>query len=252
MCVLTDVDLRARLKEKDEQTRLSISSYDEDCFSPVGYDLRAGGLYASSKDGKLGILGDEQPEAASKKISMLKAKLRRPKIKVADPACIILHPHSTTLVTTLEEITMPQDGSLSAFVFSKVRMVSKGLSHVSTTIDADWRGQLVVAIHNHSRKKIKLEYQQKFCTVVFLENKTKTITKTGKKSGRNDIMIGAFAKTNYLKEYKDWAVIVGFGIFGIVVLLTLVSIFPEKSPAISGVTAILGVIGSMLWSKYNK
>jgi deoxycytidine triphosphate deaminase len=185
MCLLTDTDIVLRMDDPDHKKQLKITPFVDSSLTSVGYDLRAGGLYASSKTGDLGILGE--PEAGGKPATKL-----------------ILYPNSTTLVTTLEEIRMPENCSLTGFLFSKVSKVSRGLSHVSTTVDANWKGRLLVAIHNHSTQKLELDYGETFCTIVFIENRSKPTNVTKRTSGRNDVLIGAFAKDNLLTKYSEW------------------------------------------------
>lgn len=169
MSVLTDADILQQLNSTDG---LRIRNLDEDYLTPVGYDLRAGGLCVSSADGKLQILAKDEK--------------------------IALKPGSTTLISTLEEIEMPMNRGLSGFIFSKVSLVSKGLSHVSTTIDPDWKGRLVIAIHNHSRSAIEISFGQPFCTLVFLTNKSGSQKPSKREGGRNDLFMRTFAQRNAL------------------------------------------------------
>jgi hypothetical protein len=68
---------------------------------------------------------------------------------------------------------MPQDGSMSALIVSKVSQVARGLSNISTKIDPNWAGgELLIAVHNFSRDIITLDYSEPICTVIFFENKT--------------------------------------------------------------------------------
>ena len=90
---------------------------------------------------------------------------------------------------------MPQDRSISGLIMSKVSKVSQGLSHISTTIDSDWAGPLLIAITNHSRNTIKLPVSEPFCTVVFLENKSPASKSSRKPPGRFDILVRQMSTT---------------------------------------------------------
>lgn len=63
-------------------------------------------------------------------------------------------PHDTALVLMREYIKTT--GKIAGTVFSRVRTVSSGLGHISTTIDPYWEGQGLVALNNPSSKSIKL------------------------------------------------------------------------------------------------
>ncbi|MEW6068075.1 MAG: hypothetical protein AB1610_07285 [Nitrospirota bacterium] len=149
MSLLTDTNLKNMICSENtwtDKNKLHIYPFFEDCLTPVGYDLRVGSPYSSALKG--GTF----------------------EIKEGDQIAII--PQDTVLITTLEEVGMPKDRTISALIASKVSKVSKGLSHISTTIDPDWDGKLLIAIHNHSRDTVNLNFAEPLCTVVFFENKS--------------------------------------------------------------------------------
>jgi deoxycytidine triphosphate deaminase len=151
MSFLTDKSLRqmrCSLSEWDrtteKETKIGIEPFSDDCLTPVGYDLRVGENYSSSLKGS-GQISRNNP--------------------------VVIEAGETVLIFSLEQVKMPKSRKVSALVVSKVSQVLKGLSHISTTIDPDWQGKLLIAVHNHSRKSITLEFQEPFCTVVFFETK---------------------------------------------------------------------------------
>lgn len=147
--MLTDTDIRKILCDKLEwkgDNTLRIYPFLEDCLTPVGYDLRVGGSFASRRKGL-------KPLKPGKKIA--------------------IKPGETVLIRTYEKIGMPRNESLSGFVFSKVSIVSEGLSHVATTVDADWEGELLICVNNPTKKRILLNHRKPFCTLVFFENTDK-------------------------------------------------------------------------------
>jgi len=194
--LLTDTDI-AQMKcndpqewknQKDDNPKLYIHPFLEACLTPVGYDLRVGSTYVSF---------------ASK----------GNKIDVNATSPVIIKPGDTALITTLEEIRMPKNNKFSALISSKVSKVSKGLSSLSTTIDPDWEGTLLITLHNNSQEVVKLKYEETFCTVVFFENKSASTKESNHNSGREDIIIERFHTDYQLleserkkKKYRKFAI----------------------------------------------
>lgn len=65
-----------------------------------------------------------------------------------------LRPHETVLVLTRETIWVSK--FIGGTFHSKVSLVTRGLGHVSTTLDPGWNGQLLVPLNNPTREKIKI------------------------------------------------------------------------------------------------
>jgi len=173
MSLLTDTDIRAILAPADknwaDKDKLYIYPFEENSLTPIGYDLRVGSPYASSIDGQL---FDLKPDNS-----------------------IVIIPGDTLLITTLEDVGMPKNRKYSAFITSKVSKVAKGLSHISTNIDPDWEGRLLIALHNPSKNTVFLKYSETFCTINFIENKSPSTKNCGKERGRTDILIQQFVKS---------------------------------------------------------
>lgn len=151
MSVLTDTDLR-RITCFDE-TQLSedkillIQNGSEDCFTPMGYDLRVGGFY--------------------------KTFIAKPNLVTLDENKIVeIKPGDIALIGTLENIKMPKNGLISALILSRVSQVSKGLSNISTKVDPGWEGELLIPVQNFSRDTIRLNYKDKLCTIIFFRNES--------------------------------------------------------------------------------
>jgi deoxycytidine triphosphate deaminase len=173
MSLLTDTDLNKILNtELGEATEdsLTIYPYSKDSLTPVGYDLRVGKTIANSD------------------------RLGRKTLSEGD--CFTISPGSTALITTLENISMPKKRSISGLIESKVSKVSRGLSHISTTVDPDWNGNLLIAIHNHSSEKIKLTYGEAFCTIIFIANQSPSTKVCNKQPGRLDVLMEKFDQEN--------------------------------------------------------
>ena len=175
MSLLTDTDLEKIIgtdREWSNKDTLHIYPYDPNCMTPVGYDVRVGSQYASAIDAKIYRLNENDD------------------VKIV--------PGDTVLITTLENIEMPSNRKLSAFITSKVSKVSQGLSHISTNIDPDWRGNLLIAIHNPSHSKVNLKYGEPFCTLNFIENISASTRECGKEPGRTDVLL-----TNFVDDVKE-------------------------------------------------
>jgi deoxycytidine triphosphate deaminase len=178
MSLLTDTDLRTGTcieKDWSDKNKIHIFPYEEECLTPVGYDVRVGNRYASAIDAKLYSLakGDK----------------------------VVVKPQDTVLITTLETIEMPINRKVSAFITSKVSKVSKGLSHISTNIDPDWRGNLLIAIHNPSTRTVSLDHGEAFCTLNFILNNSPSTKDCGKEPGRSDVLLSGFVED--VKQSRD-------------------------------------------------
>ena len=121
---------------------------------------------------------------------------------------------------------MPENRDISGFVMSRVSMVSRGLSSISTTVDADWRGKLLLAVTNLSNAEICLNHAEPICALVLFENKTPITGASEKYSNRSDILKKIFSDRlealkarrykEYLASFFAFAMFagVGYAIFG--------------------------------------
>lgn len=194
MSFLTDTDLKKIViddRNCEDSEKLIISPFSNTSLTPVGYDLRVGSPYVTTGEKIVKNISENEE--------------------------IILLPTSTSLITTLEYIKMPENRCYSGLIASKVSKVSKGLSHISTTVDADWKGKLLIAVHNHSAKKITLRYGETFCTMVLFINKSPTTEKSSHDAGRSDLLLSQFAEdsTQEQKRRKLLRLIPPFTIFSI-------------------------------------
>jgi deoxycytidine triphosphate deaminase len=159
MSILTDTDLEPLI---DSSGELVISPFNQECLTPVGYDLRIGKTYTTSD-------------------------IKQVRRNLNEGESITLKPGTTALISTLEYVQMPKSRTVSGLIESRVSQVSKGLSHVSTTVDPDWRGHLLIAIHNHAVEEVKLKYGETFCTIVFLKNESPATRDSNKHPDRLDV-----------------------------------------------------------------
>jgi len=229
MSLLTDTDLKNIICSESNWTdrnKLHIHPFFEDCLTPVGYDLRIGSPYSSAlKGGTFKIKEDEK---------------------------IAISPGDTVLITTLEKVGMPKNRTVSALIVSKVSKVSKGLSHVSTTIDPDWEGNLLITIHNHSRENVNLNFAEPFCTTVFFENKSPSTKDCEKAAGRLDIFLNEWV--NVTQKVQRKSIVKGLVPIAIIAIMGgLGYLIFGNNPGFVAMTAIgvgLSQIATLLTKRY--
>lgn len=114
-------------------------------ITPVGYDLRVGDRAVSGDRGKMNIT-------------------------ITNP--LRIHPGEHVVIWTAEDIRFER--RIGATIHSRVRMVSRGLSHISTTIDPTWpgnrreegAGRLGIHVVNLLDEPVTLSLLESFCTVM--------------------------------------------------------------------------------------
>lgn len=210
MSFLTDADWE---ELKDE---LKVVPFSEDFLTPVGYDIGIGSsISLSSNPERKELLHEEK---------------------------FIVEPGDTVFISSLERIEMPGDKSLSGMVVSKVSISATGLVHDTTTIDADWKGNLLIVMHNLSQKPIELMQGQRICTIVFFKNQTNSKKPSFKEDNRNDVLLKTFnANTKSYKKKKTRKTAFAF----IVPIICFVAgfIYFGNAPGIIASVAIGSVIG---------
>lgn len=142
--MLSDKDIKAALEAGD----IVITPFSDGSLTPVGYDLRVG-EYAFSWDRKKVI---NIPELRDEKL--------------------VIGPGDSVIISTYEKIGLSP--KIGGTVHSIVRLVTEGLSHVSTTLDPGWPGprvaypeggHLLVRLHNTRKARLRLKHGERFCTV---------------------------------------------------------------------------------------
>lgn len=124
--------------------------------------------------------------------------------RVYDPFTnkVTLPPKSTVLMATNEVIWVSK--KISGTYHSKVKLVSKGVGHIGTTLDPEYLGISIIAVHNHSNQDILLEAgQDTFASLVFDYLRTKSSAEHDNRPGRPDLIatIGSVSEDNrWLEE----------------------------------------------------
>jgi len=209
MSILTDVDIRDLLDKK----RLLIEPFCENCLTPIGYDLRVGRTYKSASATKGENLNDHEK--------------------------ICIAPRETVLIHTFEKVIMPKDKTISALVLSKVSLVSKGIAHIATTVDADWdQEEFLVAITNNSNKNIFLKSKDQLCTIVFFTNLSPSSKPSDKEPRRNDIYLKKFHKQESIQKRKKLLIrLIPTAILVSFVLFAVLYFGPDKTETVTTITA---------------
>lgn len=100
---------------------------------------------------------------------------------------LTIPPQSTALIETLEAIWV--SSKISGTYHSKVGLVSKGLSHIGTTLDPEYIGSSLIAIHNHSSERVELLAERDtFVSLIFHYVNSEATIKPGNLPGRPDIL----------------------------------------------------------------
>lgn len=157
MAVMTDVTIRKLVKNK----RIQIVPFTEEGLTPVGYDV------------------------FSSDITMIR---QAGVTRLVDPVggCFIVPAGAQFLAMTREQIALAPN--VAATIHSQVRLVSLGMSHISTTIDPGWDGRLLLAMVNLSGAELKIEADQAIATIVFHTVTAPSKKRHGRAAGRIDII----------------------------------------------------------------
>ena len=79
---------------------------------------------------------------------------------------IIIPPNSTAVIETHETIWVSQ--KIAGTYHSRVSQVSHGTGHIGTTLDPNYIGPSLIAVHNHSKEAIKISSEtEPFLTLTF-------------------------------------------------------------------------------------
>lgn len=87
------------------------------------------------------------------------------KKKIGDGNYINIATGDTALIYTEESIYISH--RIGGSYHSKVTLVSRGAGHIGTTLDAQYIGCSIIAIHNHSKSNLKLKVGSEFVTLQF-------------------------------------------------------------------------------------
>lgn len=78
---------------------------------------------------------------------------------------IIIPANDTAIILTNESIYVSE--KICGTYHPKVSLISKGLSHISTTLDPNFIGISVISIHNNTNEEIKIDVNCPFISIMF-------------------------------------------------------------------------------------
>lgn len=169
MCIVTDriletlvVDNRDEWGRNDEtkRSRLLIENFDlANNLTPIGYDLRVGAKFfrMSTKNTEFETLSPE--------------------------GILTIRPGELMAIETLEYVGMPQSKQYSGLIVSKVSIVNRGLSHISTSLDPDYQGHLIITVGNMTGRDVELSHGAALCTMILMRNEEPASRDCGKTPG---------------------------------------------------------------------
>jgi len=162
---LTDKDIDLLLDNE-----IVIHPYSEKNLTPVGYNLSFSKfIYSLTTHTFVNIIDNGK-----------------------DPAHFLIKPNETVLILTKETIWVSRN--IGGTFHSKVSMVTQGLTHVSTTLDPGWQGQLLVPITNSTRQKHKIDIMNMngeyltFITLVLHRSENTSCIGNDNQSARLDLL----------------------------------------------------------------
>lgn len=100
------------------------------------------------------------------------------------------------------------DRTLAGTFHSKVARVSEGLGHISTTLDATWKGQLLISVNNPTSKRIKFDLDKSGGNIMTLMLHKLNSPVTGdnihdNNKGRCELLISHFAEPLSNSSYRE-------------------------------------------------
>jgi len=155
MSLLTDRDI-TKLQGKD----IVIDNYVPEGLTPIGYDFHVGDFVYCLDSHNLLEPVDEN---------------------------YMLPPESTILILTKESLWVSKN--IAGLIHSKVSLVTKGFSHIATTVDPNWFGPLLITLRNNNKTETPLKKEGPFVTLVMFKVSTPTETKHNKPASRADLLI---------------------------------------------------------------
>lgn len=169
MSILSDLDIKKYLG-KD----IVIEPLVQDGLTPVGYDFHVGNFVHSLESG----------------------------ILKANDGVYMVPPKNTVRVLTRESLWV--SGRIAGLFHSKVSLVSKGWSHIATTLDPNWYGPLLITLRNNTDQSMSLGLDSAFVTLVFFKVLTPTKTPHHKRPGRKDLLMELDKKTaEYFEKIEE-------------------------------------------------
>lgn len=142
---------------KENSINLSASSY--------AWSLKGGTIYISNSSGNGKPIFSLKPDGSSANSKTIDPKTSAVVETDKDEKYIILFPHSTTLIETVEVLSV--GNNIGGTYHSKVGLVSQGIGHIGTMVGPNFSGESLIAIHNISDELVSIKCGESFVSVVF-------------------------------------------------------------------------------------
>ncbi|AUT00260.1 deoxycytidine triphosphate deaminase [Nostoc sp. CENA543] len=156
MSILSDRDIQRELGKN-----ILIYPFNEDNLKGASYNLTVSKLAWKVRDGE----------------SAYDSSINR----------IVIPENSTVIIQTNEAIWVSK--KIAGTYHSKVALVSQGIGHIGTTLDPNYQGVSLIAVHNHSNQSIELEPEKDtFVSLMFYYVKTKSSIPHTNDPGRPEIL----------------------------------------------------------------
>jgi len=88
-------------------------------------------------------------------------------INISEDKPLVLRQREVISISTFEAVYMLP--GIAARIYSRVGLISGGISHTSTYVDPGFVGHLRISIVNHSNRHIELKYRDSFCKMEFVK-----------------------------------------------------------------------------------
>ena len=172
--LMSDRSIEAAMENGD----LFIAPFDSNQLQSSGYNLTPTRCFYSTKKRCLLNIVEDQ-----------------------DETYVMIDRNDTVLVRTRESVAVSM--RLAGAFYSKVKIVSSGFGHVSTTLDPGWEGQLLISLNNPTNRKIKFSIEKmvygkriynSFVTLEFMGLNRETTKKSDNPPGRLDVLENSLNK----------------------------------------------------------
>jgi len=131
--------------------------------------------------------------------------LKNSKLLLNDKNEIEIPAGDTALIQTDESIYVEKD--ICGSYHSKVKLVSRGLGHIGTTLDPYFFGTSLIAVHNHTEKNQKIAVGETFVSLMLHKMPNSTRILHDNQPFRSDIRALQFTTEDFLniknKEKKE-------------------------------------------------
>lgn len=142
---------------KENSINLSASAY--------AWSLKGGSVYVSNPSGNGKPTFSLNPVGSATPPKVIEPKTSAVIETDTKEKYIILFPHSTTLIETVEVLSV--GNNIGGTYHSKVGLVSQGIGHIGTMVGPNFSGESLIAIHNISDELVSIKCGESFVSVVF-------------------------------------------------------------------------------------